>query len=354
MTRIRPRGEEIRRFIVEHVDARPSGISKFAAHRFGVTRQAINRHLMRLVREGSLRESGQTRGRTYTLAPLVEWTHSYEINQRTEEDVVWRTDIEPVLGQLSDNAKTLWFFGFSEMFNNARDHSSGTSITVKIEKTAVATEMLIYDDGVGIFKKIQKEKNLLDERHAIFELSKGKLTTDPSKHTGEGIFFTSRAFDHFVIMSGGVYFSHEIQDREDWLLDGGNIKGTSVMMKLNNHTSRTLKKVFDEFTSGGENLGFTKTIVPVSLAQYGNEMLLSRSQAKRVMARVNVFETVILDFKGVSAIGQAFADEIFRVFAREHPRVKLSVVNADEDVSRMIERATSNVVPLDEPSGGHS
>ena len=57
---------------------------------------------------------------------------------------------------------------------------------------------------MGIFKKIQKALDLLDERHAILELAKGKLTTDPKHHTGEGIFFTSRMFDEFTILSGGV------------------------------------------------------------------------------------------------------------------------------------------------------
>lgn len=86
------------------------------------------------------------------------------------------------------------------MFNNAIDHSGGTAITVQINKTAISTEIIISDDGIGIFKKIQSEFDLLDERHAIFELSKGKLTTDPRNHSGEGIFFTSRMFDQFEIL----------------------------------------------------------------------------------------------------------------------------------------------------------
>ena len=49
---------------------------------------------------------------------------------------------------------------------------------------------------------------------------------------------------------------------------------------LSNHTARTSKKVFDKFTSG-DDYGFTKTIVPVKLAQYDENELISRSQAKR-------------------------------------------------------------------------
>ena len=56
---------------------------------------------------------------------------------------------------------------------------------------------------------------------------------------------------------------------------------------------------------------FNKTVVPVRLAQYGNDQLISRSQAKRVLARIDLFSTVLLDFEGVPAIGRAFADEVF-------------------------------------------
>jgi hypothetical protein len=50
--------------------------------------------------------------------------------------------------------------------------------------------------------------------------------------------------------------------------------------------------------------------------------LISRSQAKRVLARVELFRTVLFDFSRVSSIGQAFADEMFRVFAHTHPGIE--------------------------------
>src|SRR6202012_1695126 len=102
------------------------------------------------------------------------------------------------------------------------------------------TEMVISDNGIGIFKKIQTELGLLDERHAILELSKGKLTTDPSRHTGEGIFFTSRMFDSFDILSGGVSFAHAQGDANDWIRDNPRYHhGSTVWMELRNHTART-------------------------------------------------------------------------------------------------------------------
>ena len=106
-------------------------------------------------------------------------------------------------------------------------------------------------------------------------------------------------------------------------------------MSLSNHTSRTPKKVFDKFTS---DFNFTKTVVPVKLARYDESELISRSQAKRLLARVELFKTVILDFHEVEVIGQAFADEIFRVFARQHPDIEFVPIHANSVIKRMIAR----------------
>ena len=203
--------------------------------------------------------------------------------------------------------------------------------------------MTILDDGYGIFRKIKDSLGLEDERHAIFELSKGKLTTDPDNHTGEGIFFASRMFDEFAIDSGSVSFSHLSPKEEYWVFENDeHVTGTCIRMKLSNDTRRTPQEVFDAFT-GDDDYGFTKTVVPVDLARYGNDALISRSQARRVLMRLDRFNTVVLDFRNVEQVGQGFADEVFRVFARTHPAVELIPVDANPQVTAMIRRASPPV-----------
>lgn len=344
MNRVRARGEDIRRFILEQVEKHPSDIAKAAAEKFGITRQAVNKHLQRLTDEKALATTGKTRSRSYALCPAEAWVKQYPISKELAEDIIWRNDILGVIGKMPENVLGIWHYGFTEMFNNAIDHSEGTTILVSIRRTAATTQMLILDNGVGIFKRIQSKMGLLDERHAVLELSKGKLTTDPANHSGEGIFFTSRMFDHFCILSGGVYFSHTYGEKEDWISETDFDAQTAVRMTLNNHTSRTTTKVFDHYASGDE-YGFNKTVVPVRLAQYGNDQLISRSQAKRLLARVELFKVVVFDFSGVEAIGQAFADEIFRVFANRHPEIELPVTKANSAVKRMIDRAKAGEAP---------
>lgn len=343
---MRRQGAEIRQFILEHVEQHPHDIVLLTAQTFEVSRQAVHRHLQSLLQAHALQMCGTTRARRYSLAPLVQWQQTYPLEAIVEEDVVWRQDIRPLLGVLPTNVLLIWHYGFTEMLNNAMEHSSGQQVSIKVEKTATVTEISLYDDGEGIFTKIQREIGLEDERHAVLELAKGKLTTDPAHHTGEGIFFASRMFDDFGILSGNVYFSYLRQQAQDWILEQQTFQdGTVVSMRLQNDASRTTQEVFDAFTSGDE-YGFTKTVVPVRLAQYGDEQLISRSQAKRLLARIDRFKMVVFDFAGVDIIGQAFADEVFRVFQNDHPHIELLPVHANSLVHQMISRATHQEAEL--------
>ncbi|MGB6392340.1 MAG: STAS-like domain-containing protein, partial [Candidatus Acidiferrales bacterium] len=59
-----------------------------------------------------------------------------------------------------------------------------------------------------------------------------------------------------------------------------------------------------------------------------------------------LFKTILLDFTGVPTIGQAFSDEIFRIFVREHPRIEVIPIHANSEVMRMIIRARSGTAAL--------
>ena len=113
-------------------------------------------------------------------------------------------------------------------------------------------------------------------------------------------------------------------------------------MKPDTRTTRTTTETFDEHASG-DDFVFTKTVVPVRMARYGEDQLIARSQAKRLLARVELFETVLFDFREVETVGPAFADEIFRVFAIRHPEIELVAVNTNPAIDRMIERAKRNL-----------
>jgi len=331
----------IRQFIMENVGRHPNDIVTLTSDKFNISRQAVNAHLKKLIAQKSIVSEGKTRSIKYRLHPSIEDTLRFTI-LGLEEDRVWRDFVRPKLGALPDNIIDIWSYGFTEMLNNAIDHSQGSYVFINIKKYPIISEISITDDGFGIFRRIQKILNLNDERHAVLELSKGKLTTDPANHTGEGIFFSSRMFDEYAILSGGVYFTHEYNKPEDWIMERNTpSSGTTVFMQLSNNSARKIKAVFDEY-AGGDEYSFEKTVVPVSLARYGNESLVSRSQAKRLLARIDRFKIVIFDFDGIDQIGQAFADEVFRVFKNQHPGIQIYFIKTSRAVEDMIVRAISS------------
>ena len=84
---------------------------------------------------------------------------------------------------------------------------------------------------------------------------------------------------------------------------------------------------------------FSRNHIAVSTFQHGDETLMARSEAKRLLESVEQSTEIILDFKGVATIGPSFADEIFRVFARAHPDIHLTPLHANAEVMKMISRA---------------
>lgn len=313
------------------------GVAGRLASEFGLSRQAANAHLQALLRGGLVEAEGSTRARIYRLAALRNAARSYA-REGLREDVVWQEVFAPICSDLRENVRDIWRYGVTEMVNNAIDHSGSPQVHVGVRRNAVFTDGWVADDGEGIFLKITRALNLYDPREAILELAKGKLTTDPVNHTGEGIFFTSKVFDAFDIRSGRLHFMHDHGVLDMLMERPADAPGTLVLMRLANDSPCTVKTIFDEFAAP-EEYTFEKTVVPVRLAQYEGEKLVSRSQAKRLYQRFERFRHVVLDFKGVAEIGQAFADELFRVFAVAHPGITLAPINMTDAVAQMVRRA---------------
>jgi hypothetical protein len=304
----------------------------------GISAQAANARLRKMVEQRGLSARSVGRTKFYRLCPIRARTESFG-RSTVEEDLVWRTIIAPQLtGFCQPQALRVLEYGATEMINNARDHSEGKQVTVGVSVDMAFSTITVSDDGEGIFARIKRLCGLLDERESLLELAKGKLTTDPDHHTGEGVFFASRALDSFTIVSGDLSFSHA-KGRDDYLFDhSAPIQGTTVRMRHAHTSSTELKAIFDEFAAP-EEYTFSRTVVPLRLAVFGNENLMSRSQAKRVLTRIERFRTVILDFSGVELIGQSFADEVFRVFATQHPGIELIPIHTNAAVGQMVTRA---------------
>jgi anti-sigma regulatory factor (Ser/Thr protein kinase) len=332
-----------------NVSAHSKDFSRAFAQRFGLTRAGAAPFIHTLEKNRIIKRSGSSTRPTFSAGPRQFLQFSYGI-PGIDESQVWEHDIAPHL-HLAKNVANVTHFALTEMINNANDHSEGSIVSVTVDCQESILAMYVRDDGIGVFKKISDALCLPDFRQALLELSKGKFTTAPQEHSGEGIFFTSRAVDLFHLMANELLYEYhrlfeELPSREVLQeLQNSSSKGTWVTMVIRKNSSTVLKDVFDHYTTDApDDMTFSKTVVPVRLARVGSENLISRSQAKRLLARVDQFKNVQLDFSEVPEIGQAFADEIFRVFALAHPEIVLEAVNANPDVQRMIKRALQTKV----------
>lgn len=334
------RAPEIEAALLRAVGEHPHDLVRMVAAQLGLSRQRVAQVVQGLVAGGYLDKAGTTRP-TYALGAKRRFRRTYPRGS-LDEHVVWFDQLLPMLGELPANVREIAGYGVTEMVNNAVDHSDAAHVTVLMDFDGERLALAVLDDGIGIFRKISRALDLTDERLALLELAKGKLSTDPARHSGEGIFFTSRMFDRFQLRSGRLVFDHDERFGDD-LLDEFSERtpdhGTGVFMEIEVSSRKRMREVFDAFSSGPDDHAFAKTIVPMRLARIGDENLISRSQAKRVLQRVDRFRTVVFDFEGVASIGQAFADEIFRVFANAHPEVELIPIHAASEVQQMIRRA---------------
>ncbi len=329
--------QAIRGFLIDTVRTGKKNVITETCNHFGISRQAVHRHLAYLIAEGFLESAGTTRARTYRLGSIRQQNGTYALSA-IREDSLYRNEFAFVVEGLPKNLEDICHYGFTEMVNNAIDHSGGSEVRITMERRPDRLLLTVGDDGEGIFDRIAYLMRLDDPREAILELSKGKLTTDPDHHTGEGIFFTSRAFDVFIISSRDLMFNHVHGASDDIMVHiESDATGTEVFMALDLDSNRSLASVFGEFTDQ-ETYDFSKTVVPVRLALYEGDQLISRSQAKRIMNRVERFRNVVLDFAGVEMVGRSVADEIFRVFAHHHPEITIKAINMNEEVEKSVDR----------------
>lgn len=330
------RGETIPWLIHDLLDQRGEVSIGDLLERSGLTRQAIQYHLKKMVEGGELEPIGAGRGRRYARSLLFEET--LEI-RGLQEDQVWKRIRSTVLDleRLNRNADRIANYAVTEMLNNAIDHSGSETVRVTLGERGGRFAFLIVDRGVGALEHVRFRADLEDHVAAIQEISKGKMTTDPEHHTGQGIFFTSKAVEQFSIASNGWRWRVD-NTRDDQTIGESQIRtGTVVGLEIDPETDRDLTSIFDEYTDD-ETLAFDKSRTTVRLFEF-DVPFVSRSEAKRLARNLERFREVIVDFRGVEEVGQGFADELFRVWAGDHRETNLVPANMNRAVSFIVERA---------------
>jgi len=321
--------------------------SEILASHSNISRQAAHKRLAILVRKGKLLRVGSTRGAYYIpfsekgmkrLEKKAKRIHIRLKNRNLQEHIVLEK-IEAsssMLKDLSDRTKSIFGYAFTEMLNNAIEHSRSNNIYIDVYEDGKRICFDVTDNGVGVYNNLMKKYDASSELEAVQELLKGKRTTYPEKHSGEGIFFTEKISDRFELEGGRTRLIVDNPVEEIAVKEIPERKGTKITFKINKKTKKSLNALFNEYTD--EEYMFSKTKVTVRLYQ-GKVEYVSRSQARRILYGMDKFSTIFLDFSGIKGIGQGFADEIFRVYKKEHSNISIIPVNASKTVMFMIKRA---------------
>lgn len=311
------------------------------ADEFGISRQAVNRHLKSLLNEGVIIKEGVTKAARYKpkkSGMIVSAPRTFKktyVLQGLEENEIFRK-ISPILNldlSMSPSAYAIVRHAFTEMLNNAIDHSHSEEGLIRFEVNQYACTFTIRDYGIGLFDSIRSKFHMEDEYDALGQLLKGKTTTMEDRHSGEGIFFTSRSGDKISFRSHRIQLSFDNIKDSVITEEKRFLRGTEVFFSISRRSRRDLSSIFREYSPEEYDYRFEKTKVHINLSSKEH---VSRSEAKRLLYGLDKFTEIVLDFRRVKTIGQGFADEIYRVFQREHPGIIIRTDNASRVIEQMI------------------
>lgn len=326
------RKEQIMFYMLEKIFEKDRNFKSKVVEAQEVSINTVYRYLKELQDKGVILKKGDF----YELVK-VSTKFTYDMSVEKDESEVFNRDILPNISDLPKGLRDIWDYAFTEMFNNVIDHSESSECTVFLTRNEIYTWIEMVDNGVGIFNKIQKFFKQDTIEQVIVDLFKGKMTTDPSRHSGEGIFFTSKIMDRFFAISSNYIFTHSnINERSEYLDEQHplyNLKGTIILMTLSNSSDKRISDIFNEYSNPDDVV--IKTRIPMRfLCDSGYP--ISRSQAKRLTSGIDKFKEVELDFMDVQNIGQGFADELFRVYSNNNPDIKLIPINTNNAITNMI------------------
>ncbi len=317
---------------------------------FKVSRQTAARWLTELVRIQALLKEGVTQKARYrVISPAdlkkLRKTKPEHLKLKKSlkglsEDRVF-DEVNLKLGlrrQLSESVWNIANYTFSEILNNAIDHSNSRLVEVDVQIKNGEFAFTIRDRGYGIFKRIKDSFSLGSIEEAVEHLLKGKQTSAPAAHSGQGIFFTSKIGDRLSIRSESYELTFDNLKNDIHLSSTRPIHGTLVAFKVRKQTRRRLDDLFRQYTN--EEFDFDRTKYPILILKQTG--CISRSQARRWTAGMEKFDRIILNFERVNELGQGFADEIFRVFKNRHPNVVLEPIQMNKAVEFMVRRAIAD------------
>lgn len=207
--------KSINQYILLKIDEKCDGLSKYVSEAFKISTSTVHNYLKKLIEDGIIVKDGKDKYSLKTERSFFSVSNSAA--KKPTEESVFRNTLMPKITDLPSNVKAIWEYSFTEMVNNAIEHSESDNIWILIEKNALNTSVYIMDDGIGVFRKIQEHFDYDSLDDAVIELSIPELLVNIATRglaypkSKDGAVLLSK---EFIISS--LIFSHtKVDDTEN-------------------------------------------------------------------------------------------------------------------------------------------
>ncbi|MBH09270.1 MAG: hypothetical protein CMG74_02765 [Candidatus Marinimicrobia bacterium] len=328
-------GHRIQNFILDNIAVHQRDIIKAAITKFGVSRQAVLRHMNTLIREKRVVAHGKTKDRYYELEPLLNYTKLMEISKEFKVDKFLHAEIIPSLINLPRNIIEICEYTLTALLHNVIDHACATHLSIKLFCSRDETHIVITDNGVGIFQNIRDGLGLEGEKISAIELAKGPKINETGHHAGDDLRAIIMLFDCITIDSSEISLRYE-RSLDQWSMqESKQAKGTKIHLEISTKSSITCNEIFNKlFTEEKSSVR-----IPVNLARTNGELLSSRYQAHKLVHNIELSKEIEFDFSGIDIIGPAFAHELVWITKEKNNSIDIDWINAGDTVDLMMSRA---------------
>ena len=328
---------KIKRFIIDNLSEHQKDIVKTSITKFGLSRPAILKHMNDLIKSGKVAVNGNTRDRTYRLLPLVNYIQSFKLKTIDNIDHLIIDEFLFKLKFCTKNIYEICEFGITTLLNNVIDHSDANMFKIEILVVGQDIQITIEDDGIGLFENINQKLKLNNYHLAAIELSKGKANNPSDHQLGVDVYLLFHLFNEVSIDADGVRLIRDCFNDEWKFFSSDVTKGTKICIKTNFHYQKTCSDVFK--TALIEPRQYK---IPISLARANKEKFISRRQADNLLYNISDLEKIEFDFKGVSLIGPAFADELIRKVKEKNNNIQIGWINTTDVIDLLMKRAINS------------
>ena len=327
---------KIKDFILDNINSHQKDIIQIAINKFGVSRQAIHKHMNGLIFDKKVVGHGTTKGRYYELIPKVNYYKSMNVGLKFDVHDIFDKYVQPHIISLPNNITEIFEFSISVLLNNVKDHSEASKLYFKIYIDHREAHFIINDNGIGILKHIKNGLKLTSFEQAALELVKGSAAINCYQHSGEELNAVAHLFDKVNIDSNRKSMVFKGKNGNWELKSSMQGKGTKIHLKIANSSQNSCANIFDTFFTSTDNA----IRIPVNFLNISkNKIINSRSLAEILLKNVKNYKKIQFDFSNIDLIGPAFANALINISKKNNKHADIKWLNMNETVDLLMSRA---------------